>query len=519
MELSTKNIHMDRIKSETQTQVALEDDINIADVKPDVFQLVTEKGEARVEEIRALEDHVHVKGKLYFCVLYISDEDVHHPACMEGALPFEEKLFVKGAVPGDNVTAEAALEDLSVGMINSRKLSVQALVRLTVCAEGTMDTLLAVDVEGPDCVEVQKKTLQALNLAIQKKDIFRVKKELDLPNGMPNVFQMLWQTCRLKNLSFGIGEESLRLQGELELFFLYEGEGENRPVMWYETELPLSGTVECQGMRADMLEDISCRIGHKEIEVKADEDGEERKIGLELVLDLDMKLYEEIQMEMLSDIYGVTREVEALRQMGQFKRLVTKNTGKAKVSGRLQALPGAPEIQKICSASGEILLDRIEPGAEGLQIEGILEVRALCTAQDGEMPFYGMKGSIPFSYTLEVPQAESADLVWRIEPALDGIQAARNDAGEAEVKAQISLKGFLCRQMQEPVVTDLQVRELDPGRVNSLPGIVAYIVREGDSLWNIGKRYYVPVRALREMNDLNGEDVKPGDRVLIVKGA
>ena len=68
-------------------------------------------------------------------------------------------------------------------------------------------------------------------------------------------------------------------------------------------------------------------------------------------------------------------------------------------------------------------------------------------------------------------------------------------------------------------MTDIQVRELDPGRVSSLPGIVAYIVREGDSLWNIGKRYYVPVRALREMNDLNGEDVKPGERVLIVKGA
>ena len=104
MELTTKNIHMDRIKCEMQTQVALEDDINIADVKPDVFALVTEKGEVEIEEIRAAEDHVTVKGKLRFCILYLSDEDVHHPAGMEGNLGFEEKLFLKGVLPSDAVT-------------------------------------------------------------------------------------------------------------------------------------------------------------------------------------------------------------------------------------------------------------------------------------------------------------------------------------------------------------------------------------------------------------------------------
>ena len=86
MEFIQKSIQMDREKCSAQTQITLEDDINITDAKPDVYQLVTEKGQADVEEVRAMEDHVHVKGTLRFTVLYIADEEPRRAACMEGPL-------------------------------------------------------------------------------------------------------------------------------------------------------------------------------------------------------------------------------------------------------------------------------------------------------------------------------------------------------------------------------------------------------------------------------------------------
>ena len=44
MEFLKKSIHMDQIGCEEQTQITLEDDVNIADTKPDVYQVV--KGRA-----------------------------------------------------------------------------------------------------------------------------------------------------------------------------------------------------------------------------------------------------------------------------------------------------------------------------------------------------------------------------------------------------------------------------------------------------------------------------------------
>ena len=509
---------MDRMKCEAQTQIALEDDINIADIKPDVFSVVTENGEVEIEEVRALEDHILVKGKLHFCILYISDEEIHRPAGMGGTLSFEERLFVKGVQTGEIAFAEGRTEDLSVGMINSRKLSVQALLRLRVWTEEAENTLMAVGVSSQEPVEVLKQPLQALHLSIRKKDIFRVKKELELPDSMPNIFQVLWQSCVLGEMMMSVEEECLRLQGEAKLFLFYEGEGEKRPFMWYETAIPIQGSMECQGMRSDMLENISCRIGHKEIEVRTDEGGEERKIGVDLVLDLDMKLYEELQTERLADLYSVKKEVEVTAKDGSFQRLLTRNTGKCRVGGRLQTAETEPEIQKICVAMGEVLLDKTEASPEGLEVRGTLEVKVLYATKDPEMPFYSLKKSVPFSYTLEVPGGNQQMDSWQICPVLEHLQAAASDGKEMEVKAQIALKSFVCTGFCEPVVVEATLKEPDQLKAKALPGIVAYIAGEKDNLWSIGKRYSVPVQNLREMNHLQGEEIRTGEKLLIVKG-
>ena len=54
--------------------------------------------------------------------------------------------------------------------------------------------------------------------------------------------------------------------------------------------------------------------------------------------------------------------------------------------------------------------------------------------------------------------------------------------------------------------------------MSSLPGMVVYMVKDGDNLWNIGKKYYVPVDTLRELNALDSDELKTGQKLLIVKG-
>lgn len=88
---------------------------------------------------------------------------------MEGELAFEEQILM-GSVSGtDQVQAQAILEDLSVGMINSRKLSVQALLQIRLFTERMKQLDVAVGLDGTEQIEVKKKDLQALDLIVAKK--------------------------------------------------------------------------------------------------------------------------------------------------------------------------------------------------------------------------------------------------------------------------------------------------------------------------------------------------------------
>ena len=156
MDLLKKNIHMDRIKGRATTQITLEDDVNISDSKPDASKLIYDRGSVSLEEIKATEDHVTLKGKLNFMVMYLTEGDNPVPACLEGSVPFEEKVYAEGVQSGDTVNVKWNLEDLTVGLINSRKLSIQALMTLKICAEMMYDEETAVDLYHEEPVEYNK---------------------------------------------------------------------------------------------------------------------------------------------------------------------------------------------------------------------------------------------------------------------------------------------------------------------------------------------------------------------------
>ncbi len=49
------------------------------------------------------------------------------------------------------------------------------------------------------------------------------------------------------------------------------------------------------------------------------------------------------------------------------------------------------------------------------------------------------------------------------------------------------------------------------------PGITGYVVQAGEELWDIAKRFYTTVGTIMEMNHMEKEEVKEGDRLLIIK--
>lgn len=519
MNLLKKNIHMHRSRFEAVTQIALEDDRNIPENKPDVNSINLEKARVVIEEIKPGADVVNLKGHLHFEILYHTQEPGSSLVLFEGEMPFEEKMIAKGVTSSDTVNVEGEVEDFSVSCINSRKLSIRSLITLTASAEELYDEEVPIGIhteEKGDALEYRKMPLQLAQIAICKNDIFRIRDEVSLPTNYPNVFRILWQNVHLGDVEFRVMEEKIGIQGEVQMFVLYEGEGEERPIRSFETLIPFSGMLECHGCSEGMLPDIQCMMGQQEIMVKPDLDGEERCIGVELALDIGIRIYEEETLEVLSDIYGVTKEVQTQCHRCNLNRVLACVTGKTKVTEHIRVPGGSAAILQILHSEARVCQIQQSIVENGVLVKGGIAVKVMYITGDDENPYACVAAQIPYQYTLEVPGISSEDM-GRVRGQVEQLQVTMLDGEEMDVKAVLCFSTVVFANMAMDMIGEIQITEPDSAVMSSLPGMAVYVVKEGDNLWNIGKRYYMPVDRLRELNHLSSDELQIGQKLLIVK--
>lgn len=128
MELRKKNLHMMQKKSEAQNQITFDEDYNVPDQKADIGQIIQKKGEVEIEQVQVSEGKAVIQGQLIFRLLYVADNPGKTVSSLEGKLSIEETLHLDKVQSGDKVCLKWEIEDLTIHLINSRKLNVKAIV-------------------------------------------------------------------------------------------------------------------------------------------------------------------------------------------------------------------------------------------------------------------------------------------------------------------------------------------------------------------------------------------------------
>lgn len=520
MNLLKKNIHIDCEEKNGLSQISLEEDINLSDNKPDVQKIIYEKGQIQIEEVNPTKDYVLVKGKLLFCMLYTSADAGKGICCYEGKLPFEEKLYAEGVQSTDRVRAKGELEHLNVGTINSRKLSVQALLCLHVWVDEMHDVALPIEAEERESTDgvsyqIQKQNLKVATLVAQKNDILRVREEVQLPASYPNVFDILWKSITLEDVEIRPMEDKLSVQGDVCLFVLYEGEDEEHSIRTFESKVPFSGTMECEGLMERMIPEIRYEMGQQELDVRPDFDGEQRTFGIDMILDFSMKIYAEESVEMISDAYGVGCNLILEQKEMKLHKLLMRMTAKNKLSGRMKIKEDAGAVLQIMHCEGKETVDYQEITGEGLVLQGSVDVQVLYISGKDEAPYNCVRQNLPFRYVLDVPGLKEKDS-YTLHTSLEQLQAMAIGGGELDIKGLLCFTVTAFEGMDVKVISDVWEEKPSVKELESRPSMVLCIAGKEDTLWSIGKRYGVLMSQITEVNQVDGE-ITPGEKLLIVR--
>lgn len=108
--------------------------------------------------------------------------------------------------------------------------------------------------------------------------------------------------------------------------------------------------------------------------------------------------------------------------------LLIRNSSKCRLTDKLQMRVPKNKILQICHSDGKIKIDEERIVENGIEVTGVVELRALYVVSDDEMPFYAAETAIPFRHTIEVPESHRTAATNSSPPLTSSPQPCRTAA-------------------------------------------------------------------------------------------
>lgn len=237
-----------------------------------------------------------------------------------------------------------------------------------------------------------------------------------------------------------------------------------------------------------------------------DADGEYRALEWGVTISAEGKIYRAYALDCCTDGYS-TRYQSACK--GRTLQTVELVNLCRESETRRETLP-LPE------ATGEVvaLWARVEgctaaPEGDGLLAEGRLGLTLLTKMGDGE--YYS------FDRTMELQRQLPGGEDCRWEAGLECRGCRWEQTGnELSLTCELVWQGAICRTRRLAVLEDITVDEAAP-KENRMPrGLYIYMAEEGESLWEVARRYNTSEARIREDNGEMGECCPAGPLLIPV---
>ena len=446
-----------------------------------------------------------ITGKLQFQSLYQSDDAGFGLDSVLGEIPFQEKVVLEEATDGENVVIDVTIEDLSVGIINSRKLMVRAVLNITVKSMDEERDMVAL--AYPEGMNYQQKTreIPTLEQVINKQDVVRVQRELLLPNSRTNIGSLLFYQVDFRNQENVLEEDGLKIQMDAQIMVLYRSESTGE-YECYETVVPVTGEVELPGVRGDEVFWVKLVPMEIAIEPRDDYDGDARMMGLDMTLAVTVQVYREELCDALVDVYSLEKELRIERKPITVQQLLMKNLSKVRLLEQVHLEPNKERILQICGCSGRITIDHVQKQPEGIQMDGVVTVDMLYNTTEDSVVYAHSSSQIPFEQFVEITGLSESTDVWT-DAQIEQLQVNLLDNSEYEVKAILQICIMAIQNQQMDNIVHIEEAPLDMEVLSKQAGMIGYVRKDGEDLWDIAKKYHTTEKDIIEI----------GDKVLVVK--
>ncbi|WP_250228149.1 DUF3794 and LysM peptidoglycan-binding domain-containing protein [Anaeropeptidivorans aminofermentans] len=517
VDLIRRKIVISRDFADEETQLLMEGDIIVPDVKPDIAYILQTYSKAILTRVETTNDRVSFSGSLFIKLLYMSKGPDSRVYSIEHVAPIDDYINIPGIDSSMWVDVGIEIENIDYQIVNDRKANYKAIIEISVYVIVNEEHDVVVDIEGIPENQMVKYPIVLNRPIIRKDDRISIKDEVVIPHGKPSIQELLQVNMAISNQEYKVLNDKINVMGEIAVTVLYRGDDDDSVIEFVEYEIPFNGHIDVPGITEDMFADVRLSLRDDHAQVRTDEDGEDRIIDLEATMAVFARVSKIDEIDVLEDVYLINQDLLIHRNKIVYPRLVSRNKNQASIKEVVKLEEDSPDILQIFNISGKVITDDVRVLEDKVVVEGAIELDILYIAESDESPIYSFNTVIPFKQTIDTKGSEPGmDVDVGID--IDYISFNMLSSDEIEVRVMLTFNTRVIEMMDASLITDIEIRPIEPDILEQMPSITVYTVQEGDSLWKIAKRYNTTIDEIAEVNGMSEPyDISPGQKLLILK--
>lgn len=529
--LVTNELKMTDIREKPEAKVFIEEDILVPDTKEDLASILSMTGKLKLfdSEIHVgqmSQDSVKVAGEILLHTMYIpekygSEENI---IAIQSKLPFKTDWTLNVA-PLSHLVIKPVLESVDYTVINERKFRAKLTIRLTMREYANVELQVFQGIKG-ETLQLLKEKVQLTHVSERKNDVMEINESLPLKDSQPKPERILKYDVDIVENHKQITDEKAVVNATIYCNVLYLGKVTD-PEDETETHLspqlfqgkaeftqfiPISNAAE--GSRVAFSDKgLVVRIKEEDPE---DDSAPVNAFSLEGEVETSIEIYKNLEREIVTDIYHRTKDVISDKVELETMSLGGSGVTEAAVREIINVPEKYGEVKRVIYISGNIKNSKSNLEQNKNVVEGVVEVNLLCIPEDEKKPAFSLTKDLNFRGAMEIPEAKGNTKA-NSEISIKELWFDRINSKQIEVNANLFIASSIYGQEKYQIIEKVCfVEAQDAGEVK--PGMIVYITKSGDTLWDIAKKYRTTVDMITGINDLE-KDQKLTDstKLLIVR--
>lgn len=502
-DVSREKLILNKLISQKQETIVVQGDMIVPDSKPDILSTLNTSGVVSIYKQEVQTGRVRVDGNINVYIMYLADSTEDKARGLNTNLDFSENFVISECTGDMRAELETSIKNIECKVLNGRKINIKVTLDTNLKIFASEETEVICDLNDKN-IQVLRPTYKINSLIGAGETKVYIKETINI-DTKDNLAEILKSNLRIINKDTKISYNKILAKAEVELKIVYLTE-ENQ-IRITTCNLPVVGFIDMQNISENSICDVHYQV--KNIIIKPNSI-EEHSIYVEIEMGICAECYEEKEINLIEDLYSTCSNLQFNKKRVTTISRKTKRTESLNVSTKVNM----PEIvgNDLIDVDAQPIIVKMTKSPSKIIFEGELKLTFLYT-EDGQMQVSSKNAELPFQISIDdLENAENVEIMPDIEVESND---CRVEGGAINCNANLKLDVGLHENRSLDIIDEISEEDLEDIQDYS---VIIYIVKKGDTLWNIAKKFKSTVDDIVRVNGIENPDkISEGEKLYIPK--